>query len=165
MVCNHRLAEGEEEVQGERKYLVLRGPRGIFYRYFFCSPSLALSTPALSFFSWSRPAERTTINERIKALSSYYSLRLCSSIFSKANDEREDKLVGKSFRCSRIHRPESPKSGPRGMDIGSRCATKMGLRGQAGKRDKRRKGEGYVEWKLASGCKNSRVTSQVTVST
>lgn len=32
-------------------------------------------------------------------------------------------------------------------------------------RQRRRRGEEYVEWILASGCKNSRVTSQVTVST
>lgn len=82
------------------------------------SPLSLLPPPASSFFSRSRPAKTTTINERIKALSLYYSLRLCSWIFSKAHDEREDKLVGKSSRCSRIRRPESPKSGPRGMDIG-----------------------------------------------
>lgn len=70
------------EVRDEKKYLVLRGPRGIFYRYFFSSSSRALfPLPALSFFSWSRPAERTIINERIKTLSPYYSLRLYARRF------------------------------------------------------------------------------------
>lgn len=40
------------------------------------------------------------------------------------------------------------------------------LRDENGQENGTKDGErGYVEWKLASGCKNSRVTSQVTVST
>lgn len=94
----------EDMDEGRRKNLALRGPRGIFYRYFSRSPSLILlfsffiylfiyfslsfflQTPLHGFSPGSRPAgktARTTINERIKALPSYYSLRPCACRFSR----------------------------------------------------------------------------------
>lgn len=65
--------------------------------------SFFLQTPFHGSSPGSRPAGKTAqINERIKALPSYYSL--CTCRFSRTvkvflNDEREDKLVGKSSRC------------------------------------------------------------------
>lgn len=111
----------EDMDEGRRKNLALRGPRGIFYRYFSCSPSLILlfsffiylfiyfflpfflQTP-LHGFSPGSPSgreDRADYNQRAHKSASIvlFSPPACLSIFSKADDEKEDKLVGKSFRC------------------------------------------------------------------
>lgn len=110
----------EDMDEGRRKNFALRGPRGIFYRYFSCSPSLILlfsffiylfiyfslsfflQTPLHGFSPGSRPAGKTAdYNQRAHKSASIvlFSPPACLSIFSKADDEKEDKLVGKSFRC------------------------------------------------------------------
>lgn len=98
MVCNHRLAEDGEEVEGRKENISFFEGRGASSVDTFSLHFLWLfPAPLYPSFLLSRPAERTTINERIKALLPYYSLRpvLVDFFFSKANDEREDKLVGK----------------------------------------------------------------------
>jgi len=110
---------GKGRKESERKHLVsLRGPQGIFCQYFFFIlffffPPVFHPSFILSFLGPVRPVglhARTTTNEHIKALSSYYSLR--PSIFPKADDERKDKLLGKSSRCSRDMPAGEPEEWP-----------------------------------------------------
>lgn len=70
--------------------------------YLFLSFFLS-SNPASWFFSWfpSGREDRADYNQRAHKSASIvlFSPPACLSIFSKADDEKEDKLVGKSFRC------------------------------------------------------------------
>lgn len=94
-----------------------------------------------------------------------FSLRFSLVDFLESGQEEKGKTncLEKSSRCSRMCRPESPKSGPRGMDIGDCLFCKGNRLTETGESETRE--EECVKWRLASGCKNSRVTSQVTVST
>lgn len=72
----------------------------------YLSISLSLSffkNPASWFFSWfpSGREDRADYNQRAHKSASIvlFSPPACLSIFSKAGDEKEDKLVGRSFRC------------------------------------------------------------------
>lgn len=82
------------------------GRRVSSYRYFFSS--LALSIRFILLFSVFSGREDYNQRAHKDAFTVLFSPPVLVDFFDFffSNDEREDKLVGKSSRCSRIHRPE-----------------------------------------------------------
>lgn len=123
MIIGWQKVKGYARVDRTRRKILFFEGRGVYSVDTFSALSFPFSSPSRFILPLLVPSGReeraATINERIKLLSSYYSLRPCLSILSKAHDKREDKLVGKSSRCPPIRRPDSPKDGPRGENI--RC--------------------------------------------